>query len=205
MATNNVARARTILDEACRQGNPFDMRAMMAAAQRELDDVVRAGGGLEPNNPADVMNRPPLVGPTIEPLLAPNQYLVLENTPLVPPQTTTAPIRLEFSSGSGWLIGWRGVAVDLTVGAGAAGRFEQATMAVEFIINDSQNLITNGVAADFAPFLTLFGEAVNSTPILRYVNSKDIARFRFRNLQRVGGSDLQPFLTFAFFRDPRWC
>lgn len=144
---------------------------------------------------------PPLNGDYIEPMLAPSRLLVVPDSPDVDPGDTSNQVDLEFSAGGGWLIGWRGVAVDFTPGAGAAGRFEQASMGVRMFLNDGEELITNGRAADFAPFLTIFGESVSMTPILRRVDVKDTLHLLFRNFQPAGGATLRPFVTFAFWRE----
>ena len=199
-------RAIRLLNEADRSQNPVARQRLRDEALLCMSRARDVALGTEPTHTVECdPTHPPIMGQFVEPQMAPNMYLVLANTPVVAPQATSAPVRLEFSSGSGWLVGWRGVAVDLDPAAGAAGFFEQATMAVEAILNDTQHIITNGLAADFAPFYTLFAQASHFTPLDRYVSTKDVANFRFRNLQAVGGNDLQPFLTFAFLRDPRWC
>jgi len=143
---------------------------------------------------------PPAAGDYIEPLMAPSRYLVLPEAPIVAPAALSNQIRLEFSAGGGWLIGWRGSVVDTTPGAGAAGAFEQASMGVRMFLNDGEELITNGTGADFAAFSTIF--TINSsTPIMRRVDVKDILNCQFQNFQQPGGSNLQPRVTFAFWRE----
>lgn len=204
---NPIDSACAVLDEATRISDPGMMQARIRDALVVLGGPRRMGAGAVPStNIQGTTIHPPVPGPWAEPLWAPDRYLVLENTPSVAVQTTSAPIRLEFSSGAGWLIGWSGVAVDLTVGSQAAGTLEQATMGVQWIINAGEDLITNGIAEDFAIFATLFRQsATDFTSIMRYVNAKDTARFRFRNFQPVGGRAMTPFLTFQFLRDPRAC
>jgi len=206
MDRNHYERITQIL----RQTDQHDPR-MVAHAFREL----RALGTHARNNgyadsyPATVPHttiqadqiHPPLDGDYIEPMLAPSRLLVLPDTPDVDAGDTSNQVDLEFSAGGGWLIGWRGIAVDFTPGAGAAGRFESAAMAVRMFLNDGEELITNGRAADFAPFLTIFGESVSMTPILRRVDVKDTLHCLFRNLQPAGGSTLRPFVTFAYWRE----
>ena len=144
---------------------------------------------------------PPASADFIEPMMAPSRLMVLPQTPVVAPAATTAPIRLEFSAGGGWLIGWRCIAVDVTPGAQASGRLEQATGAVRMFINDGEELITNGTGADFASLLTVFGPNTNSTPIMRRMDVKDNLFLLFRNNQTAGGSSLQFFTTFYFWRE----
>lgn len=177
-----------------------ELRAM--AAQRRSNGYGDAYPATVPHSTiqADQIH-PPLNGDYIEPMLAPSRLLVLRNTPTVPVQTDSNQVDLEFAAGGGWLIGWRGIAVDFSAGAFAAGRLEQATMGVRMFLNDGEDLITNGQAADFAPFLTIFGESVSMTPILRRVDPKDSLHCIFRNFQPAGGSALRPFVTFAFWRE----
>jgi hypothetical protein len=134
--------------------------------------------------------------------MAPSRYLVVPAIPQVDPGDTTPGERLEFSAGGGWLIGWRGVAIDNTPGVEAAGRYEQANLGVSMFLNDGEELITNGVATDFARFGDLFGDAVQWSPLMRRVDVKDVLNLRFRNFQPVAtGNTIQPSLLFSFWRE----
>lgn len=139
------------------------------------------------------------LGPVGVPL-APTRLLRLPVAPDVDPGTTADPVQLEFSAGAGWIIGWSGIAVDLTPGAEAAGAAEQALMGVRMFLNDGEEIITNGLAADFAPMATIFGSGQNDreAALLRWVESVDTLTVLFRNFgaQRT----LRPFVTFRFWR-----
>lgn len=147
---------------------------------------------IHPPNPSDF----------IIPLIAPSRYLTVPNIEPVAPESISAGSRLEFSAGGGWLIGWRGIARDDTAGVEAAGPYEQATLGVRMFINDGEELITNGLAADFVTFAELFPESSQWAPILRRVDVKDILNVFFQNFQpALTGNDLTPRLTFAFWRE----
>jgi hypothetical protein len=135
--------------------------------------------------------------------MAPSRWLVVPGIPAVPPNSdTTAGIRLEFSAGGGWLIGWRGRVGNLAAaGVISADDSDQRSIGVRMFLNDGENLITNGIGADFAPFTDLFADAVQWSPIMRRVDVKDVLNFAFRNFQPAGGDTLTPSLTFAFWRE----
>lgn len=166
------------------------------------------GGASRPGPvvPHSVINsdqiHPPNEADFIQPLMAPSRYLVVPAIPAVAPGTTSPGERLEFSAGGGWLIGWRATATDFTAGVEAAGPFEQASMGVRIFLNDGEELITNGTAADFARFSELFGDAVQWSPIMRRVDVKDVMNLQFQNFQPAAtGNTLQPSVTFAFWRE----
>ncbi len=203
------AATHAAITQALAEATSPDGRLSQAGLRkaRALVQQARYSGGASrgplPANNAVQLDQvhPPAGGDYIEPMMAPSRYLVLPETPIVAPAATSPQIRLEFSAGGGWLIGWRAVAVDVTPGAGAAGNLEQATMGVRMFLNDGEELITNGTGADFASLLTIFGPAVNVTPIMRRVDVKDNLFVLWRNNQQPGGSDLQAFCTFSFWRE----
>jgi len=144
-------------------------------------------------------------GHLIQTVQAPTRFLVLQTRPnVLPGGPDSAPIELPFFAGGGKLIGWRGTAVDFTLGAFAAGLLEQSTLAVSLTWNDgSDNLVTTGRAQTFAPFSDLFTDAQLYAPFEREVCSSDVLFVQFRNLQpAVGGRILVPSLTFAYKRNP---
>jgi len=143
---------------------------------------------------------PPSSADMVVPLMAPSRWLVLPESPVVPAGTDSAGIRLEFSAGGGWLIGWRGVAVD-TGPPGVADVFTQAQLGVQITLNDGENLITNGVAADFCSMASLFAPAQQVSPIMRRVDVKDVLIARFRNFNAPAtGISITPRLCFFFWR-----
>lgn len=209
-------RYHQLIDQARQDPNPFRAQAAKREAARiaysmqQVQDPGRpqyTGGGsrneLVPHSNIQLDQvHPPDPRDFIQPLMAPSRYLVVGNIPVVAPQVPSAGVRLEFSAGGGWLIGWRGQAVDFTAGAFAAGQLEQASIGVSMFLNDGEELISNGNAVDFAPFSTLFGDAVQWSPIMRRVDVKDILTLNFTNFQPVvGGNNLQPQITFAFWRE----
>lgn len=174
-----------------------------SAARRVLDMLNATPKPAPPNfSPiqADQIHPPSDVS-AVQSMMAPSRWLVLPESPPVAAGTESAGTRLEFSAGGGFLIGWRGVAIDEGP-PGSAGPFEQAQLGCRLTLNDGENLITNGVAADFASFGTLFADAVHWSPILRRVDVKDVLIARFRNFNpAASGITLKPRLTFAFWRD----
>jgi hypothetical protein len=195
MDPTTYTQVTQLLEDAAGESNPWK-------AQKSLQEIRQLfyRSGAPAVDPMD-RDRPPAVGDYIQPLLAPSRYLVVPAVPVVPASGTSPGERLEFTSGGGILIGFRGTVVDFTVGVFAAGRLEQASIGVQMTVNGDVNLITNGVAEDFALFSDLFGDAVQWSPILRKMEVNDIINFLFRNNQPlVGGNPLQPSLTFAFWR-----
>lgn len=174
-----------------------------ASARRLLDQLnATPQPSAPPYSPiqADQIHPPSDVS-AVQSMMAPSRWLVLPEAPIVPAGTESAGIRLEFSAGGGWLIGMRGISVDEGP-PGNAGQFEQAQLGMRLTLNDGENLITNGVAADFASFSTLFADAVHWSPILRRVDVKDVMIARFRNFNPpASGINLTPRVTFAFWRD----
>lgn len=149
---------------------------------------------------------PPLAGDYLQPMLAPSRILVVQDIPGVEPQQTTPGERLEFSSGGGWLIGWRGTVADWTLGAFRVDALTQHSIGVRVSVNaGDEQLITNGETFDFVRFSDLFPiAAMNQAPILRRMDIKDTLNFNFRNFQPVaqeGGHILYPTLSFQFWRE----
>lgn len=209
MDANTVARCQQMLEEAQRSPGTYRaqglVRAVRSIMAREHDG---GASGLDCVLPHTVIQQdqvhPPATGDYIEPLMAPSRYLVvpqLSPAATVAPASDSVPVTLQFSSGGGWLIGWRGLAVSFANGAFSAGPVEQATLGVRMWINDGEELITNGLNADYAPFATIFGQSVSSTPIMRRVDVKDILNLQFRNFQPVDGVAMRPFITFSFWRE----
>lgn len=82
-----------------------------------------------------------------------------------------------------------------TLGATAA---EAAGIETAIQISGSENLITDGDAADFASYRALFGDAQNWFPIDRRVEGGDQWFSSFRN---VSGAAITPSLYFAQIED----
>jgi len=203
--STNLQRALDLLSRSQQTTDPWEMQRLARDAYAIIGDERKAGGLSAPAHHS-VVQHPPVTGSFVEPDLAPDRVLVVENTPTVNANTTSNPVRLEFASGAGFIIGIRGSAVDFTVGAGGAGPLEQASLGMQMRLNAGEELITNGVAADFATFASLFGhDGQEWFPLRRYVTAKDVARFTFRNFQLAGGSNLRPFLAIKFLQDPRAC
>jgi len=157
------------------------------------------------NIPMDAVH-PPLAGDYCQPMLAPSRILVVQDIPAVAPQQTTPGERLEFSSGGGWVIGWRGTVADLTVGAFRVDALTQWSIGVRASVNaGDEQLITNGETFDFVRYSDLFPVAsFNYAPLLRRMDVKDTLFFNFRNFQPVaqdGGHTLYPTLSFQFWRE----
>jgi hypothetical protein len=147
---------------------------------------------------------PPLGLNTVQASMAPSRILVVPDIQNAGPLSTTPGARLEFSSGGGWLIGWRGTAVDLTPGAQAAGLLQQAQAGVQMTINDGENLITNGVGVDFSRFSDLFPSSSQWSPIMRRVDVKDTLNLTFRNFNADAGQGTPIYafsLSFFFWRE----
>ena len=191
-------------------------QAAFRRAQRLLNDCDQGTGGNPyysggaSREPFDVGHsviqtdqiHPPNASDFVVPLMAPSRYLVLPNPPAVAPATTSPGVRLEFSAGGGWLIGWRGSAADNTPGVEAAGPYEQASMAIRMFINDGEELITNGFGADFVTMADVFPDSAQWAPIMRRMDVKDVLNVIFQNFQPAAtGNTLQPRLTFAFWRE----
>ena len=112
---------------AARAGS--SVKQQQAAARRVLDLLNATPLPAPPNySPiqADQIHPPADVN-AVQSMMAPSRWLVLPESPEVPAGTESASVRLEFSAGGGWLIGFRAVAVD-TGPPGAAGPFEQAQL-----------------------------------------------------------------------------
>lgn len=144
-------------------------------------------------------SHPPSDCDFLQPLLAPDHFLVVPDIDAVDPATTSTGFKLEFKGfGDGcWIIGWRGVAMDLTVGAMAADALQQATMKVAVSYNGQENIVTDGDAPNFASFATLFPIGVQWCPIMRRVRATDSLIFEFQNIQPADGHALLPEVTLA--------
>lgn len=148
-------------------------------------------------------NHAPLEGNFIQPIIAPDCYLVVPNIPAVAADTESQPRVLEFKSGPGLIIGMRGTVLDQTVGAEAAGRLEMASIGVQATWNQGRyNIITNGEDPDFIRYSDLFADGVQWTPFLRFARSCDAITFKWQNVRNVGGPDLEPTLSLAFMLMP---
>jgi hypothetical protein len=155
-----------------------------------------------PQNPQQVSQfHPPDHRDFVLPLMAPDRILTVANIPSVNPQAISPGERLEFASGGGWLIGWRGSVVDNTAGSAAAGEYERATYEVSAFFNDGEYIITNGETSSYVPFSHLFPPSGLWTPMMRRVDPLDVLNFNFRNTQPVTGHALQGSLSFAFWRE----
>lgn len=146
---------------------------------------------------------PPLAGDYCQPMLAPSRILVVEDIPAVEPQQTTPGERLEFSAGGGWIIGWRGSAIDYTTGAFRVDALTQASIGVRLTFNGEEEIITNGQSLDFVRYSDVFPATMNYAPMLRRVDVKDILITQCRNYQPAAplGHTLNPTLAFQFWRE----
>ena len=185
-----------------------EARALIDADAHQMYPAPSGGGSLVQGVPHSTIQldqvHPPAAGDYIQPLMAPSRFLVVPDLPDIPPDTTVTGFVLDFSAGGGWLIGWQGIVADFTtVGAFAAGELEQASMGVKAFLNDGEELITNGVSADFVPFANVFRSDTNYSPIMRRVDSTDRMFFEFRNFQPAvqGAQTLRPAIVFAFWRE----
>jgi hypothetical protein len=136
-------------------------------------------------------------------MLAPSRILVVGDIPEVEPQQPSPGERLEFSAGGGWLIGWRGSAIDYTEGAFRVDELTAASLGVRLTFNGEEEIITNGQSMDFVRFSDVFPPTMNYAPILRRVDVKDILICQFFNFQPAApaGHNLQPTLAFQFWRE----
>jgi len=197
-----------LLDRAARDPYGHEAQRALRHAQRLMDPRYTGGASREPFCPPHSQIQidqvhPPLAGDYNQPMLAPSRILVVPNIPTVDPQEVSPGERLEFSAGGGWLIGWRGTAIDFTEGAYRVDMLTQATCQVRMWINDGEELITNGLGFDFVSFADVFPPTMNYAPILRRVDVKDILNFQFRNIQPEGDASaaLQPTMAFLFWRE----
>lgn len=142
-------------------------------------------------------------GMFVQPLIAPDLWLVVPNIPAVAAAQDSPGEELRLTAfGKGCkLIGWRGTVIDTTAGSFASGPLEQASIGVRCVLNGEQNKITNGEAADFAKFSDLFADATQWSPMLLDLEATDVLSFNFRNFQpAAGGHSLTPSLLFAAIR-----
>lgn len=204
---HDSVRIQALLQEAATSTDGMRAQACQREALRLISQMNRSGGGsitqdVGHNQIQMDQIHPPDSCDFIQPLMAPSRWLVLGERPVVGPGTDSAGIRMEFSAGGGWLIGFRGTVTDSTAGSESADEFVQASMGVSMFLNDGEELITNGQATTFSSFADLFAPAVQWSPIMRRVDVKDILTVNFRNFQPAGtGHSLTPSLTFAFWRE----
>ena len=195
---------------AAAAGDPYaqqkvqEMRQNIALAQQGHPSsfaIPQPGDGGPSPIPASQVH-PPAPGQFVHPVLAPSRVMIMDPIPLVPQGATSEAVRLQFDAGAGWIIGFRGSVVDRTPGAEAAGNLEMASIGLRMFLNDGEELITDGVRAAHATYADLFPPAAIWSPILRWVYSTDDLFALFRNLNPTeGGPDLQPSLTFLFWRE----
>jgi hypothetical protein len=210
----NQAREIDQLMQIAASGDPLQApaamhraRTMLAAAcvpQRYTGGMTRAPGMVPHSTIQMDQVHPPMGLNTVHATMAPSRILVVPNIPLVGPSSVSPGERLEFSAGGGWLIGWRGTAFDTTVGAQSAGDEIQAQAGVRMFINDGEELITNGLGADFARFSDLFPPAALWSPIMRRMDVKDILNLQFQNFAAATGEDTPSYtfsMAFLFWRE----
>lgn len=148
----------------------------------------------------------PIVAAYVDPSIPPSRILTVPGIVAVGPATTSAQARLDFTAASGCdeglIIGIKGCVVDSTAGVEQAGNYQYATMSVQMLFNDSENLVTDGESASFVPYCDLFSPGQrNMFPIYREVSSTDIMTFRWQNTQPLAtGNTLTPSLTIMFLR-----
>jgi hypothetical protein len=197
----------TLLARAAQEQSAPAAQAAYRGARQLIDQRYTGGATREPFCPPHNQIQmdqvhPPLAGDYCQPMLAPSRILVVPDIPAVGPQQATPGERLEFSAGGGWLIGWRGTAIDYTPAAFRSDQLTQASIGVRMFINDGEELITNGLGTDFARFSDLFPPAGQYAPILRRVDVKDILNLQFYNFQPLAtGADLQVSVAFQFWRE----
>lgn len=157
----------------------------------------------DPRRPSQHESHAPLPGGFVQPIFAPDCYLVVANIPAVAPGgAASTPRVLEFKSGPGLIIGMRGTVLDNTPGAEAAGRLEMASIGVQATWNNGRtNIITNGENPDYIRYSDLFADGVQWTPFLRFARSCDAITFTWQNV-RTAGPDLEPTLSLAFMLMP---
>lgn len=183
-----LVKGRRVVADCEPQGGytpPYTTHLPGEQGGRRVDQAVRAGSGV------------------VLPMTFPSRYLTVAGITALAPQATVAA-RLEFGGGAGWLIGMRGIAVDLTAGVFACGPLEQATYEVQISFNDREPLITNGNNAAFINYQEVFGSLAGAewAPFMRYVKQNDVLQFIFRNRQPAGGNTLTGSLSFAFWPAP---
>lgn len=205
---NNVSE---LLHEAASVPNAQKAQHSFHRARAMIPGPYTGGHSREPacvphsNIPMSAVH-PPLAGDYNQPMLAPSRILVVQDIPSVDPQDTSPGEKLEFSSGGGWLIGWRGTVADWTQGAFRVDALTQHSIGVQCSVNaGDEQLITNGESFDFVRYSDIFPiAAMNYAPILRRIDVKDSLFFNFRNFQPLaaaGGHALTPTLAFQFWRE----
>jgi hypothetical protein len=129
--------------------------------------------------------------PFFRPIIAPHRFLVVGDVVQVNANSASSTLRVEFSQGEGWVLGWRG-----TVRADGSD-LARSSMGVKCNINGKEPLITNGQTEDYALFDVLFPRNADTwTPLLIPMGIKDILRVDFFNFHTI--NNYTPALTFAF-------
>jgi hypothetical protein len=129
--------------------------------------------------------------PFFRPIIAPHRFLVLGDVVQVNANSPSSTLRVEFSQGEGWVLGWRG-----TVRADGSD-LARSSMGVKLNINGKEPLITNGQTEDYGLFDILFPRNADTwTPLLIPMGIKDILRVDFFNFHTV--NNYTPALVFAF-------
>lgn len=201
-----------LLIRASREQNPYASEEQLHEGRRMLREIAteirtptteRGMAAAARNIITPDQIHPPPHSRMLQPLMAPDRWYTLPIRSEVPPGEISAPPAiLDFQSKAGWLIGMRGTSTDFTIGSFAAGRFEQASLGVKIRINDAEPLTTNTNDADFILFSDLFGDAVQWSPIMRWIEPTDTMTVEFQNFQPPApdGHTLTASLTFAFWR-----
>lgn len=169
-------------------------------------EVVEAGVGpgecLVPTPHPQSAVHPPDSHDTIQPMMAPSRWLVVEDPPTVAADSESDQASLDFRAGGGWIIGMRGTAIDFeTPGAFSAGEVEQASLGVRMRMNGQESLVDNGNGDDFVKYSDLFPPAQNYAPVMRRVGYEDKLIISWKNFQPAGGVTLTPSLMFLFWRE----
>jgi len=201
-----LKRANELLEQAKRWSDPFEAEEMVERAQGLLRQAclqpAPGSGAIPAGSPYGFDQiHPPAKGLFIQPMIAPDRFYVVPVRPLVVAGGVQSnPIKLDFQSKAGWLIGMRGKAADFNVpGTFAAGALEQASMGVNIRVNDDESLITNTTDTAFSAYSDLFGNGDEWCPILRELTATDTLTIRYVNFQpAVGGVSLVPSLTFQY-------
>ena len=177
-------------------GGPIEAQKAVRDLRAQLQQRPRfQGGGGRPRHTEGVPPQYPRKKRPehafFRPIVAPHRLLVLPDVVQVNAGTDSATIRLDFSQGAGWVLGWRGT----TRGDGSdTGR---ASMAVKCNINGNEPLVTNGQTEDFAVFDTIFPRNADTwSPLLIPMGVKDVLRVDFHNYHSV--NNYTPALVFAF-------
>lgn len=174
------------------EGNPKNAGSAVADIRKLLTEDRRHAGDLHGEVVSPQYPRKPR--PRVqffEPLIVPHRVMVVADIAQIAAGGDSPTLKVEFSSGEGWLVGWRG---STRADGSDTGR---ASLGVRLNLNGNEPLITNGQTEDYAIFDTLFPRgAATWSPLLIPVNVKDILRIDIHNYHTVNA--YTPVLSFGF-------